>query len=108
MVAPGAMPSQRILGILGVMAFPAPEITDIAQATAVARRLLEAGVDGIKVHLQPPPAPHPRFPRGAIEAVVKEAHRSMRGGAPAASSVAWISRQRSMCSCLTMRMRTAI
>jgi hypothetical protein len=32
------------------------------------------GVDGIKIHLQPPPPPKPPFPRDGIEAAVKPAH----------------------------------
>jgi imidazolonepropionase-like amidohydrolase len=32
------------------------------------------GVDGIKVHLQPPPPPKPSFPRGGIQAAVTLAH----------------------------------
>jgi len=58
------------------MSFPFPEITDAAQATAAARKLLDEGVDGIKVHLQPPPAPNPPFPENAIAAAVNEAHRA--------------------------------
>ncbi len=75
LVAPGAVPADRILSVLGFMSFPAPEITDAAQATAAARKLLDEGVDGIKVHLQPPPPPNPPFPENAIAAAVSEAHR---------------------------------
>ncbi len=76
MVAPGAMPSARILGILGFMAFPAPEITDAGQAAKVTKKLLEAGVDGIKLHLQTPPEPNPPFPESAIQAAVREARQA--------------------------------
>jgi imidazolonepropionase-like amidohydrolase len=76
LVAPGAIPPDRILGILGFMAFPAPEITDASQAAAASRKLLDEGVDGIKVHLQPPPPPNPPFPESAIAAAVSEAHRA--------------------------------
>jgi imidazolonepropionase-like amidohydrolase len=76
LVAPGAVPSERILGILGFMRFPAPEITDAAQAAEASRRLLDEGVDGIKLHLQPPPPPNPPFPERAIARAVSEAHRS--------------------------------
>lgn len=78
LIAPGAMPSERILGILGFMNFPAPEITDAAQATAASKKLLEEGVDAIKVHLQPPPPPKPPFPESAIAAAAEEARRSGR------------------------------
>ncbi|HXV64109.1 MAG TPA: amidohydrolase family protein [Vicinamibacteria bacterium] len=76
LVAPSAIPEERILGILGFMAFPAPEIVDAAQAATAARRLLDEGVDAIKVHLQAPPPPNPPFPESGIEAAVREAHRS--------------------------------
>jgi len=75
LLAPKAVPSERILSILGFMAFPTPEITNPEQAAAAARRLLDEGVDGIKVHLQPPPPPNPPFPLSAIPAAVSEAHR---------------------------------
>jgi imidazolonepropionase-like amidohydrolase len=57
-----------------MMTFPSPGITDAAQAGAAARKLLDAGADGIKVHLQPPPPPNPPIPESAIEAAVHAAH----------------------------------
>jgi imidazolonepropionase-like amidohydrolase len=76
LVAPKAVPPERILSMLGFMAFPAPEIASAQQAAAAARKLLDEGVDGIKVHLQPPPPPNPPFPLSAIPAAVSEAHRA--------------------------------
>jgi imidazolonepropionase-like amidohydrolase len=78
LVAPGAIPPERVLGLLGFMSFPSPEITDAAQAVGATRKLLDKGVDGIKLHLQPPPSPGPAFPQEAIPATVEEAHRSRR------------------------------
>jgi imidazolonepropionase-like amidohydrolase len=75
LVAPGAMPPERILAVLGFMAFPAPEVRDASEAATESRNLLARGVDGIKVHLQPPPPPQPPFPEGGIAAAVEEAHR---------------------------------
>jgi len=75
LLAPGAMPSAQVLSILGFVKFPAPEITDAAQAAAAARKLLDEGVDGIKLHMQTPPPPNPPFPESAIPAAVSEAHR---------------------------------
>jgi imidazolonepropionase-like amidohydrolase len=76
LLAPKAMPSEKLLSILGFMAFPTPEITNAEQAAAAAKKLLDEGVDGIKVHLQPPPLPNPPFPLSAIPAAVSEAHRA--------------------------------
>ena len=76
LLAPGAMPSELVFAIIGDMKFPVPEIRDAAQASAAARKLLQEGVDGIKIHLQPPPAPNPKFPESAIAAAVSEAHRA--------------------------------
>jgi imidazolonepropionase-like amidohydrolase len=75
LVAPGALPSERVLAVLGLMTFPAPEVADAAQAAVAAQRLLDDGVDGIKVHLQPPPPPKPPLPESAIAAVAAQAHR---------------------------------
>ena len=75
LVAPGAVPSERVLRLMGFMSFPAPEITDAAQAAAASRKLLDEGVDGIKLHLQTPPPPNAPFPESAIPAAVSEAHR---------------------------------
>ncbi len=76
LVAPNALPSDTIWRMMGTFKFSAPEIADAAQATAASRKLLEEGVDGIKVHLQPPPPPNPPFPESAIVAAVLEAHRA--------------------------------
>jgi imidazolonepropionase-like amidohydrolase len=74
-VAPGAVPSEKLLNTMGIMTFPAPEVANAAQAAAASRTLLDAGVDGIKLHLQPPPPPDPPFPASTIPAAVSEAHR---------------------------------
>jgi imidazolonepropionase-like amidohydrolase len=60
---------------MGFMTFPAPEIADAEQAAVASRKLLDEGVDGIKLHLQTPPPPNPPFPESAIPAAVSEAHR---------------------------------
>jgi imidazolonepropionase-like amidohydrolase len=75
LVAPGAVPADPVIRALGYMVTRNLEVTDAAQATGAAVKLLEAGVDGIKVHLQPPPAPNSPIPQSAIEAVVAAAHR---------------------------------
>jgi imidazolonepropionase-like amidohydrolase len=74
LIAPGAMPADNILGILGDMPVRNLEVTSAAEAEQASKKLLEMGVDGIKVHLQPPPPPNPPFPRDGIEAAVRPAH----------------------------------
>ena len=76
LVASGAVPSDAVIRALGFMTVRNLEVSDTAQATAAARKLVDAGVDGIKVHLQPPPAPNPPLPVSAIEAAITEAHRA--------------------------------
>jgi len=77
LVAPGAVPPAPIIRALGYMTTRNfLEIVDAPQATAATATLLGAGVDGIKVHLQPPPAPSPPIMVGAIEAAVAAAHRA--------------------------------
>ncbi len=78
LVAPAAIPSDTILRALGFMATRGHEIADAAQATAASRKLLDAGADGIKIYLQPPPPPNPPFPPSAIPAAVNEAHRARK------------------------------
>ncbi len=70
LIAPGAAPAASVLGILGYMTLRNPEIADAAQATEATRKLLDAGVDGIKVHLQT------EIPESAIRAAVTEANRA--------------------------------
>jgi imidazolonepropionase-like amidohydrolase len=74
LIPPGAIPSEAVLGVLGVMNFPAPEIADAPQAAAAARKLLDQGVDGIKLFASSPRSPS--LPESAIRAAVEEAHRA--------------------------------
>ena len=74
LVPPGAMPSEQVLHVMGVMNAQLPEITDAAQAAAAARRLLDQGVDGIKLFASTPRGTP--LPAGAMEAAVAEAHRA--------------------------------
>jgi imidazolonepropionase-like amidohydrolase len=72
LVPPGALPSDQVLGMMGVMKLPAPEIADAAQAAAAAKKLLDAGVDGIKIFASAPrSAP---LPENVFQAAVNEAH----------------------------------
>jgi imidazolonepropionase-like amidohydrolase len=78
LLAPGAVPPDMVIRILGFMTSRSHEVADAAQAAAAAKTLLEDGADGIKVHLQPPPPPDPPFPASAIAVVAAEAHRAGR------------------------------
>jgi len=73
LLPPGALPSEQVLNLMGTIKFPAPEIADAAQATAASRKLLDEGVDGIKLFVSSPRSPS--LPGSAIEAAVSEAHR---------------------------------
>lgn len=77
LVPPGAMPEAHVLAALGYVNFPAPEITDAAQASRAAQRLLAAGADGIKLF--------PSSPRGARipdDAIAAAAAQARRAGKP--------------------------
>jgi imidazolonepropionase-like amidohydrolase len=76
LIAPGAMPSNNILAVLGDMPLRNFEITSAAEAAETSKKVLGKGVDAIKVHLQPPPPPNPPFPADAILTAVTEAHRA--------------------------------
>src|SRR5207253_8746098 len=58
---------------IGVMKFPAPEIADATQAAAAASKLLDQGVDGVKLFASAPSKAS--LSVSAIQAAVSEAHR---------------------------------
>jgi imidazolonepropionase-like amidohydrolase len=70
--SPG-LPPDPVLNLMGVMKFPAPEIADAEQAAAAASKLLDQGVDGIKLFASAPSKAS--LPESAIQAAVSEAHR---------------------------------
>ncbi|HKR62839.1 MAG TPA: amidohydrolase family protein, partial [Thermoanaerobaculia bacterium] len=69
LIARGTAPSDTVLHMMGVMKTSLPEISKAYEATEATRRLLDNGVDGIKLFVGP------TFPIDAIEAAVTEAHR---------------------------------
>jgi len=73
LVPPGAVPSDEVLNLMGVMTTPLPEITNAMQAAAASKKLLEEGVDGIKLFASSPRGA--LLAEGAIQAAVNEAHR---------------------------------
>lgn len=74
LVPPGAIPPDAVLDLMGIMPTPLPEIADAEGAAEAARRLLEAGADGIKIFASAPRgAP---LPEDVLRAAVHEAHRA--------------------------------
>jgi imidazolonepropionase-like amidohydrolase len=67
------IPPDAVLGIMGVMKTPLVEVADAAQASAAAKKLLDAGVDGIKLFISSPS--QATIPDIAIQAAAGEAHR---------------------------------
>jgi imidazolonepropionase-like amidohydrolase len=61
------------VNFMGWMPMPELEIAGEAQAAAVSRKLLDSGVDGIKLFMSAPSGS--RLSQSAIEAAVNEAHR---------------------------------
>jgi imidazolonepropionase-like amidohydrolase len=74
LIPPGAgLPPDAVLHIMGVMKTALPEVSDAAQAAAASRKLLDEGVDGIKLFASTPSKAS--LPDGAIRAAADEAHR---------------------------------
>lgn len=76
LVPPGALPSDQVIGLMGLMKFAAPEISDPAEAAAAARKLLDEGVDGIKLFASSPRSPS--LSESACRAAADEAHRARK------------------------------
>ena len=74
LVPPGALPSDQVLSVMGLMKFPAPEVADAAQAAAAARKLLDEGVDGIKLFASSPRSTP--LSQSTFQAAADEAHRA--------------------------------
>lgn len=74
LVPPGAFPSDQILGVMGLMKFPAPEISNPAQAADAAKKLLDEGVDAIKLFASAQRGPV--LSEATIRAAANEAHRA--------------------------------
>jgi imidazolonepropionase-like amidohydrolase len=74
LVPPGALPSDQVLSLMGLMKFPAPEIADAPQAAAAAKKLLDEGVDGIKLFASSPRSP--ALSESTFRGAADEAHRA--------------------------------
>lgn len=70
----GGAPEPRILDVVGTMRIQFPDVTEPAEASAAAKKLLDAGTDGIKVYAASLGWPPVLLPQRAIEAAAHEAH----------------------------------
>ena len=68
------LPPDTVINIMGWVKTAAPEVADSVQAQAVCRRLLDSGVDGIKLFVSGPSKAS--LSENVIHAVVSEAHAS--------------------------------
>jgi imidazolonepropionase-like amidohydrolase len=73
-VPPGALPSDQVLSLMGLMKFSAPEIADAAQASTATRKLLDEGVDAIKLFASSPRGPS--LSESTFQAAAEEVHRA--------------------------------
>jgi imidazolonepropionase-like amidohydrolase len=74
LLPPGALPTDQVLSLMGLMKFPAPEIADAAQASAAARKLLDEGVDAIKLFASSPRSSS--LSESTFQAAADQAHRA--------------------------------
>jgi len=72
-VNPG-LPPDPVMNFMGVIKSSMPEVADAEQAATAARKLLEDGVDAIKLFVSSPSKSS--IPESAIQAAVDEAHRA--------------------------------
>jgi imidazolonepropionase-like amidohydrolase len=70
----GGVPEPRILDVTGTTRIQLPEVQETAEASAAAKKLLDAGTDGIKVYAASLGRPTVLLPQSAIEAAAHEAH----------------------------------
>ena len=68
LIPKGGKPPQLVADTLGLIGYPVPEIADEAEASAASRRLLDEGVDGIKLYAQTFSPPIASLPERAIKA----------------------------------------
>lgn len=68
------LPAGAVLRVMGVVQAAMPEVADAAQAAAAARKLLDAGVDAIKLFASSPSKAV--LTESVMEAAVSEAHRA--------------------------------
>jgi imidazolonepropionase-like amidohydrolase len=75
LVPKGGLPPDLVFDVTGAMRVTLPEVTDAAEALVESGKLLDAGVDGIKVYAATWAPPIVALPESAIRAAADEAHR---------------------------------
>jgi imidazolonepropionase-like amidohydrolase len=70
----GGGPEQRILDVVGTMRLELPEVSNATEASAAAKKLLDEGVDGIKVYAASLGWPTVLLTEAEIAAAAHEAH----------------------------------
>src|SRR5579884_4039424 len=70
------LPSDAVLHVMGWMKVPLPEVADAVQGACAAKRLIEAGVDGIKLFVSSPSKA--TIPEDAMRAAVEVAHEASK------------------------------
>jgi imidazolonepropionase-like amidohydrolase len=75
LVPQGALPSDQVLNMMGLMKTPIPEMRDAAGVAAAVKEHLDEGVDGIKLFLKSASPGGPSFPEGGMQVAAEEAHR---------------------------------
>jgi imidazolonepropionase-like amidohydrolase len=74
LIAPGGAPSDTVVAMMGLFPIAFTELTGDPQAASAARRLLDAGVDAVKLFVSSPGiAP---IPEAVMAPAVAEAHRA--------------------------------
>ncbi len=71
----GGAPADFVLDVVGTMRVEMPEAEGAAQAAAVAKALLDAGTDGVKLYAATWAPPIVSLPEAAVRAAADEAHR---------------------------------
>jgi len=69
LLAPGAMPPDPVTHLMGVIKAQVPSVADSAAAASAAKRLIQDGVNGIKIFMK-------QFPPDGVGAAVAEARRA--------------------------------
>ncbi len=75
LVPKGGTPPPLVADILGFTRYSVPEVSDAAEASAAAVKLLDQGVDGIKMYVRTFSEPIASMPESAIKAATAEAHQ---------------------------------